>query len=304
LASPKLFLCALCISGIKIAAQRTVVHLAFLLVYVGDVVAHFIIPFFNAIGQAPLFAAGILVLAIGSALCRRSAFIFLLHIVSFYFIDAESNQRIMPTCLFCYGAWHFEKVAFKFQSQRCCIQSAPAYIYAMKQPTEYWLRGPVPGIPPLLQPVAHALLQAGSEVATLMQDFDDALLWKKPAGVASAGFHLQHLRGVLDRLFTYANGASLTDLQLQQLAAEGKEDLSLSSEKLVQLVQQQIEQALSQLRTTEEAILTDVRLVGRAKLPSTVLGLLVHAAEHTMRHTGQLFVTVQVLRAGSTTDGV
>jgi hypothetical protein len=58
----------------------------------------------------------------------------------------------------------------------------------MKQPTEYWLRGPVPGIPPLLQPVAHALLQAGSEVATLMQDFDDALLWKKPAGVASQGF--------------------------------------------------------------------------------------------------------------------
>jgi uncharacterized damage-inducible protein DinB len=112
------------------------------------------------------------------------------------------------------------------------------------------------------------------------------------------------LRGVLDRLFTYANGTSLTDLQLQQLAAEGKEELSLSSEKLVQLLQQQIEQALSQLRTTEEAILTDVRLVGRAKLPSTVLGLLVHAAEHTMRHTGQLFVTVQVLRAGSTTDGV
>jgi uncharacterized damage-inducible protein DinB len=47
-----------------------------------------------------------------------------------------------------------------------------------------------------------------------------------------------------------------------------------------------------------------VRFVGRAKLPSTVLGLLVHAAEHTMRHTGQLLVTVQVLRADGTKDTV
>jgi uncharacterized damage-inducible protein DinB len=169
---------------------------------------------------------------------------------------------------------------------------------------EYWLRGPVPDISPLLQPVAHALLQAGSEVAALMKGFDDAFLWTKPAGVASVGFHLQHLRGVLDRLFTYAKGNSLTTLQLQQLAAEGTEDPSLSSEGLVQLFQQQVVAALAQLSTTEEATLTEVRFVGRAKLPSTVLGLLVHAAEHTMRHTGQLLVTVQVLRAAGTRDMV
>jgi uncharacterized damage-inducible protein DinB len=180
------------------------------------------------------------------------------------------------------------------------------YIYNMNQDAlpEYWLRGLVPGIPTLLQPVAHALLQAGSEVAVLMQDFDDSLLWKKPTGVASVGFHVQHLRGVLDRLFTYAKSAPLTALQLQQLAAEGTEDQLLSSKGLVQLFQQQVEAALAQLRTTEETTLTEVRFVGRAKLPSTVLGLLVHAAEHTMRHTGQLLVTVQVLRAGRTRDAL
>jgi len=41
--------------------------------------------------------------------------------------------------------------------------------------------------------------------------------------------------------------------------------------------------------------LLDKRGVGRAQLPSNVLGLLFHAAEHTMRHTGQLLVTARIL---------
>jgi hypothetical protein len=35
----------------------------------------------------------------------------------------------------------------------------------------------------------------------------------------------------------------------------------------------------------------DERLVGRLKLPSTVVGLLFHAAEHTQRHVGQAATT-------------
>src|SRR5687767_6130005 len=89
---------------------------------------------------------------------------------------------------------------------------------------EYWLRGPEPQVPALLQPVAHALLQARDEVTGLMENFDDRLLWEKPGGSAAVGFHLQHLSGVLDRLFTYAKGEALTPAQLQQLAAEGKGD--------------------------------------------------------------------------------
>jgi len=162
---------------------------------------------------------------------------------------------------------------------------------------EYWLRGAVPNIPPLLQPVAHALLQARDEVTELMQDFSDELLWERPASVASAGFHLQHLSGVLDRLCTYAKGQSLTPEQLQQLAAEGKkQNEAQTARELVTAFQQQVSKTLLQLQHTDVATLTDVRNVGRAGLPSTVLGLLVHAAEHTMRHTGQLLVTVRVLK--------
>ena len=40
-------------------------------------------------------------------------------------------------------------------------------------------------------------------------------------------------------------------------------------------------------------------LVGRAKLPSNTIGLLVHAAEHTARHVGQLMTTAKVLAAGT-----
>lgn len=72
-------------------------------------------------------------------------------------------------------------------------------------------------MPPLLQPVAHALLQAREEVEALMLDFPEALLWERPAGVASVGFHLQHLTGVLDRLLTYARGEALSQGQLDEV---------------------------------------------------------------------------------------
>ncbi|GAB3938635.1 DinB family protein [Larkinella terrae] len=163
--------------------------------------------------------------------------------------------------------------------------------------TEVWQRGPIPEIPPLLQPVAHAILQAREEVESLMSGFPANYLWQKPAGVASVGFHLQHLTGVLDRLFTYAKNESLTDVQRDWLTSEGK---SFPSEKPVQELlgrfHQQVDLALDQLKNTDEQTLTDFRGIGRAQLPSTVLGLLFHAAEHTQRHVGQLFVTVQVLQ--------
>jgi len=164
---------------------------------------------------------------------------------------------------------------------------------------EVWLRGPVPGVPPLLQPVAHALLQAREEVEALVEGFPDALLWTRPAGVASVGFHLRHLAGVLDRLFTYARGEPLTQEQRDVLAAEGAPPAApCTARDLFRAFHAQVERALEQLRATDEAMLTDARAVGRLRLPSTVLGLLVHAAEHTQRHTGQLLVTARVQRGG------
>jgi hypothetical protein len=174
---------------------------------------------------------------------------------------------------------------------------------------EYWLRGPVAGIPAALQPAAHALLQSRAEVNALMEGFPEARLWDRPGGVASPGFHLQHLAGVLDRLLTYARGEVLSPVQLEGLAAEGRplgddeggegsaETTGGELSRLLQRYNLQIDKALQQLAETPELSLTEPRGVGRARIPSTVGGLLFHAAEHSMRHTGQLLVTIRILQS-------
>ena len=164
---------------------------------------------------------------------------------------------------------------------------------------EVWQRGPVENIPPLLQPVAHALLQAKEEVAVIMKDFPEKLLWEKPAGLASVGFHLQHLSGVVDRLFTYALNEQLSAEQLRSLQEENMPQNSIvTSKQLIERFNLQVGMALQQLKDTDESTLTEQRSIGREKIPTTVIGLLVHAAEHMMRHIGQLMVTVRVLKDG------
>ena len=139
---------------------------------------------------------------------------------------------------------------------------------------EVWLRGPVAGVPALLQPVAHALLQAREEVGHALESFPDSLLWTRPGGMASVGFHLQHLVGVLDRLFTYARGEQLSDEQLAALKREGRpHETDDSTRALVRNFQIAVERAIENLATFDGAALTEAREVGRARLPSTGLGL-------------------------------
>lgn len=164
-----------------------------------------------------------------------------------------------------------------------------------KQP-EAWQRGPVTGVPGLLQPIAHALIQATEEVGRATDGLDAELLWERPAGVASVGFHLQHIRGVLDRLFTYARGEVLNKDQLQLLATEEQpRKEGVTSHDLVNSLKEQVDQALDQLRQTDESTLLEPRGIGRKQIPTTVIGLLFHAAEHTQRHVGQLIVTARVI---------
>jgi uncharacterized damage-inducible protein DinB len=160
---------------------------------------------------------------------------------------------------------------------------------------EVWLRGALPRVPVLLQPIAHTLLQAQEEVYTMMADFPENLLWERPYNVASPAFHLQHLTGVLDRLFTYARGESLNAAQLSALAVEGKFNEAMGLKDLLGAFDRQIEKSILALENTDENLLAAAREVGRAKLPSTVIGLLTHSAEHTTRHVGQLLVTVKIL---------
>jgi uncharacterized damage-inducible protein DinB len=162
---------------------------------------------------------------------------------------------------------------------------------------EVWLRGAVEGFPPLLMPVVHALLQVREDVRRLADTVPDEHLWTRPGAAASIGFHLRHTGGALDRLFTYARGEQLSDAQKRALAAEGAPGeppatlADLSAE-----LDAAIERALAQLRATSADGLLVERRVGRAGLPSNVLGLLFHAAEHSTRHVGQAITTARVLR--------
>src|SRR5712691_4979754 len=91
---------------------------------------------------------------------------------------------------------------------------------------EVWLRGPIPGVPALLQPVAHSLLQCREELRARLEERTPEQIWARPSGVASIGFHARHAAGSLDRLFTYARGERLSAAQLAALAAEAQPDLT------------------------------------------------------------------------------
>jgi uncharacterized damage-inducible protein DinB len=172
-------------------------------------------------------------------------------------------------------------------------------------PPEPWLRGPVEGVPPLLQPVAHALIMAVEDVEAAVRGLDPADLWTEPGGAASIGFHLAHLSGATDRLLTYARGERLNDAQKRQLAGERPDPGARPSvEELLAGWRSTVAAATRQLSQTREEALLTPRFVGRAQLPSTVLGLIFHAAEHASRHTGQVVTTCRILRAsrGEVTD--
>lgn len=164
---------------------------------------------------------------------------------------------------------------------------------------EVWQRGPVEGVPSLLQPAAHAILQAREEVIALMKDFPENSLWIKPAGMASAGFHLQHLSGVLDRLYTYARNEKLNPQQMQQLHDEAiSPNENLNVRNLIERFNKQVDTAIVQLKSTDPSTLTEFRGIGSKQIPTTLIGLLFHAAEHTMRHLGQLIVTAKIVKEG------
>src|SRR5205814_1880481 len=136
------------------------------------------------------------------------------------------------------------------------------------------------------------LLQVREDLARLERTVTPAHLWARPGGAASIGFHIRHTGGALDRLLTYARGEALSPPQLVFLAGEdapGDPPVALST--LVIGVNAVIDRSLAQLLATDPHRLLEAREVGRSRLPSTVLGLLVHAAEHSTRHLGQAITT-------------
>lgn len=159
-----------------------------------------------------------------------------------------------------------------------------------------WLRGPIVGVPAALLPIAQAFIAASEDIERAVVAISPKDLWAQPGGIASLGFHLAHLAGSTDRLLTYARGESLSQNQRDALTRERTiADARPSVEELVANVQQALGRGLDQLSATDETTLSHPRAVGRAQSPSTVLGLLFHAAEHAARHAGQIVTTAKLL---------
>ena len=162
--------------------------------------------------------------------------------------------------------------------------------------TEAWLDGPVEDVPNALMPAAHAFLDALSDIERAASALTVDEVWMRPGGAASVGFHIRHVAGSTERLLTYARGAGLTPDQLAAipLEAEPGEQPPTAAALLVAL-RVAVDAALNEYRVTSPDVLSEARRVGRAGLPSTVQGLLFHAADHAMRHAGQVVATAKII---------
>src|SRR6187402_378748 len=128
--------------------------------------------------------------------------------------------------------------------------------------SEWWQRGPIEGIPAVLQPVAHILLQVRESVGEIVEPLTEQEWNARPAGVASAAFHVRHIAGVIDRLFTYARGDALSDTQFEALRAEGAALDAPGRAVALAALDARVDAAIAELRTIDPATLGDFRAVG------------------------------------------
>jgi|SRR5580658_552834 uncharacterized damage-inducible protein DinB len=156
---------------------------------------------------------------------------------------------------------------------------------------EPWLRGPIDGAHPLTAPVLYAFQQAREDLAQYTAGLTHEQLWASPHGFGSVGFHLRHIAGSTERLMTYLQGKQLTADQLAAVASE--HDPSSTRDELLADLDRIFRQAEAVVRSIDPATLADPREVGRQRLPTIVIGLLTHIAEHTQRHVGQAIVSAR-----------
>ena len=159
---------------------------------------------------------------------------------------------------------------------------------------EPWLRGPISGISPLIAPVLYSFQQAREDLAKHTECLTGDQTWAHPFGLAPVGFHLRHIAGSVHRLTTYLLGAQLDEAQMAALRNEMEPGEPLAN--LLAQVNESLAQAEERIKSIDPAILTEPRAVGRQQLPTTVIGLLIHIAEHTQRHVGQAIVAAKLAR--------
>jgi uncharacterized damage-inducible protein DinB len=156
------------------------------------------------------------------------------------------------------------------------------------------MRGPIGGVPTLLSPLFYSFQQAREDLARYTEGLTLEQLWATPHGFGSVGFHLRHIAGSTDRLMTYLQGRQLSEAQLDFLKHE--HDAGASREELLASMNAVFERAEAIVRALDPSQLDEPREIGRKKLPTTVIGLLTHIAEHTQRHVGQTISAAKLVR--------
>ena len=160
---------------------------------------------------------------------------------------------------------------------------------------EPWLRGTHTDIDPVLRAVLHALELAEEDVLCWTRDLDTEALELEPLGLPSVAFQMRHIARSIDRLTTYATAVRLSQDQLLALQTERTPGIDRAA--LVTEFTSAVRGVRPFMLAFSSEDLQRPRSVGRAELPTTLAGLLIHIAEHTQRHVGQLITTAKVVLA-------
>ncbi len=160
---------------------------------------------------------------------------------------------------------------------------------------EPWLRGTYADVPAVARAILHALDLAQDDITKWTAGLTDAEVHAQPLELPPVAFHLKHIARSIDRILTYAEGGQLTSEQLTALKAEQGGDESLA--ELLGEVEASFANAAERVRTLAGADFNIPRGVGRKHLPTSIGGALIHVADHTQRHVGQVVTTAKVLRA-------
>jgi uncharacterized damage-inducible protein DinB len=161
--------------------------------------------------------------------------------------------------------------------------------------TEPWLRGTYADVPAAGRAVLHALDLAVDDIAKWTAGLTDAEVRSAPLGLTPIAYQLRHIARSTDRILAYAEGNQLTADQLVALKAESTGEESLA--ELIAEVEISFSNAADRIRTLATADLNTPRFVGRKQLPTSIGGALIHVADHTQRHAGQIVTTAKVIKA-------
>ena len=156
------------------------------------------------------------------------------------------------------------------------------------------MRGTYRELDALRRAVVHALELALEDAERWAATLDDEAIEAEPYGLLSVGWQLRHTARSLDRLLTYAEGRMLDAAQLAALATE--RERGPAGETMAAL-REGVRRAIERVRAVEPEQYEAAREIGRKRLPTTAGGLLVHCAEHTQRHAGQMVTTAKLVAA-------